>query len=212
LVVFGHLGSGKTWLAQTLFGAKKPYRARIGGEERRIASTRQAARFGIALVPEERGKQGIWKRQDVRTHLSLGFRWFISRSRETAYSRGIMEAFDIRPSDPSYPAGALSGGNQQKVAIAKWFLNTPKVAIFDEPMKGIDVAAKETVFRMIEDLAGQGASVVYLTSEPDDALRIADRIMVLSRNRIAAELEGAEATAGKLFQAAEEEELDVGNA
>ncbi len=212
VAVFGHLGSGKTWLARALFGAEKQaYRARIDGNERTIAGTRQAARLGIALVPEERGKQGIWKREDIRGHLSLGFRGLILKRREVVFSKQIIEAFDIKPASPDYKVGALSGGNQQKVAIAKWSSRTPKVAIFDEPMKGIDVAAKETIFRIIEDWAAKGVSVLYMTAEPDDALRIADRILVLSRNRITAELTAAEATAARLFAAAEEEESRVGN-
>ncbi len=212
VVVFGHLGSGKTWLARSLFGAAKPsYRARIDGVEYTIASTRQAARRGIVLVPEERGKQGIWKREDIRDHLSLGFRGFILKRRETAYSERIIKAFDIRPASPGYKVGALSGGNQQKVAIAKWATGTPKVAIFDEPMKGIDAAAKETIFRKIEEWAASGVSVLYMTAEPDDALRIADRILVLSRNRFTAEFTAAEATPARLFEAAEEEARLVGN-
>lgn len=211
VAVFGHLGSGKTSLARTLFGAGKPIRAWISGVEHRIRSTRHAAGLGIAYVPEERGKQGIWKRYDIRSHLSLAFQGLISRKREMGYSNRLIGEFDIRPGVAAYKVGALSGGNQQKVAIAKWFSRAPKLAIFDEPMKGIDVVAKETIFQAIEKLAEEGASVLYLTAEPDDALRIADRVVVLSRGRIAAEWPATEATASKLFQAAEEEEQGDGN-
>ena len=212
VAVFGHIGSGKSWLARTLFGASgQPCRVRIDGLERTITGTRQAARLGIALVPEERRRQGIWGREDIRAHLALGFRGWILKRRETEYSRGIIQAFDIRPPDPGYRVGALSGGNQQKVAIAKWAARHPKVAIFDEPMKGIDPAAKETIFRAIEEWAARGVSVLYFTAEPDDALRIADRILVLSRRRITAELRASEATAAQLFRAAEEEGRRVGN-
>ena len=212
VAVFGHIGSGKSWLARTLFGASgQPCRVRIDGTERTITGTRQAARLGIALVPEERRRQGIWRREDIRAHLALGFRGWMLKRRETEFSHRIMQAFDIRPAVPGYKVGALSGGNQQKVAIAKWVARNPKVAIFDEPMKGIDPAAKETIFRAIEEWAARGVAVLYLTAEPDDALRIADRILVLSRRRITAELQASEATAARLFQAAEEGERRIGN-
>jgi simple sugar transport system ATP-binding protein len=210
VVGFGLLGSGKTRLARALFGASKPYRALICGNERLIRGTRGAARQGLAFVPEERGKQGIWKRYDIRTHLALSFRGWIFKSREIAYARELIGAFAISPAIPSYKAGALSGGNQQKVAIAKWFARKPVLAIFDEPMKGIDVAAKETIFRMIESLADQGASILYLTAEPDDALRIADRIFVLSRRRIVAWMSSDKATAEMLLSVAERGEQPSG--
>ncbi|NGQ93582.1 sugar ABC transporter ATP-binding protein [Brevibacillus sp. SYP-B805] len=210
VVVFGLLGSGKTTLAETLFGVHRAYQPIIKGTERLINGTRSAVRNGIVLIPEERGKQGIWKRHDIRTHLALSFKGWISKRKETAYSREAIEWFTIRPASPSYKVGALSGGNQQKVAIAKWFAADPDVVIFDEPMKGIDVLAKETIFQMIESLAEQKKSILYLTAEPDDALRIADRIVILSRGRIIHQLQASEANAERLLRLAEMEENAYG--
>ncbi|XID94748.1 sugar ABC transporter ATP-binding protein [Paenibacillaceae bacterium WGS1546] len=202
-VFFGLLGSGKTRLAKALFGLLGGYRAELDGKEERIRGSRDAVRLGLAFVPEERRTQGIWTKFDIRAHLSLANRGWISRKRELASAIQAMDAFRIRPAEPGYLVGALSGGNQQKVAIAKWFGGTPRLAILDEPMKGIDVSAKETIFNTIEELAEQGTSVLLLTAEPDDALRVADRIYVMRRGRIVETLNADESTAERLLSAAE---------
>ncbi|USB33713.1 sugar ABC transporter ATP-binding protein [Paenibacillus sp. YPG26] len=205
LTVFGLLGSGKTELAEKLFGVRGSYKAGLMGEERRIGSTSEAVSNGIAFVPEERGRHGIWKREDIRTHLALSFRGLISKSRELRYSRDLIASFTIRPSSPSHLAGQLSGGNQQKVAIAKWFAAKRDLVIFDEPMKGIDVAAREAIFQMIESLANQGTSILYFTAEPDEALRISDRILILADRQIQGEYDPFDTTMDELLLAADKE-------
>ncbi|WP_237690861.1 sugar ABC transporter ATP-binding protein [Paenibacillus caui] len=211
VTVFGLLGSGKTSLAETLFGLRRPYQAQVKGTTRRIGSSLQAVKAGLAFIPEERGRQGIWKKEDIRTHLALSFQGWISKRKETDYSRNLISSFAIRPESPEYKVGRLSGGNQQKVAIAKWFAQGRELALFDEPMKGIDVAAKETIFQMIESLAEQGTSVLYLTAEPDEALRISDRIVILSGGEIVEEREAHELTLEELLLAADKEVEFVGN-
>ncbi|RUT31668.1 sugar ABC transporter ATP-binding protein [Paenibacillus zeisoli] len=209
LTVFGLLGSGKTEFAEKLFGVRGSYRAIIKGEEQRIGSTSEAVRRGIAFVPEERGRHGIWKREDIRTHLALSFKGLISKSRELKYSRDLIASFTIRPNSPSHLAGKLSGGNQQKVAIAKWFAAKRELAIFDEPMKGIDVAAREAIFQMIESLADQGTSILYFTAEPDEALRISDRILILADGQIQEEFDPFDITMDELLLAADKEAKTV---
>jgi len=203
VAVFGLLGSGKTELAEKLFGANGSYQPAIGGQKRSIGSPSQAVKSGIAFIPEERGKHGVWKPYDIRSHLSLPFKGLISRKKENAFSSELIDLFTIQPQDPSYLVGSLSGGNQQKVAIAKWFGNKPTVMIFDEPMKGIDVSAKETIFQRIEAFASEGTSVLYFTAEPDEAIRIADRILVLSQGEIVQEVSPAEASLEQLLILAE---------
>ncbi|MNM68929.1 Galactose/methyl galactoside import ATP-binding protein MglA [compost metagenome] len=205
LTIFGLLGSGKTEFAEKLFGVRGSYKAIIKGEESRIRSTSEAVSRGIAFIPEERGRHGIWKREDIRTHLALSFRGLISKSRELKYSRSLISSFTIRPDSPSHLAGKLSGGNQQKVAIAKWFAAKRELAIFDEPMKGIDVAAREAIFQMIESLADQGTSILYFTAEPDEALRISDRILILADGQIKGEYDPASITMDELLLAADKE-------
>ena len=203
VVVFGLLGSGKTHFAETLFGVHGQYEPVIHGVKRKIKSPQQAVKSGIAFIPEERGKQGIWKQYDIRSHLSLSFKGLIAKQKELAYSHQLIDLFAIQPQAPGYEVGSLSGGNQQKVAIAKWFGNKPRLLIFDEPMKGIDVAAKETIFQRIESFAEEGASVLYFTAEPDEALRIADRILVFSQGEIIAEVDPAQVGLEQLLDLAE---------
>ncbi len=184
VVVFGQLGTGKSRLARTLFGLGRPYRAEIGGRQVRVATPPQAARLGIGLVPEERRRDGLWLDQSVRTHLVLGLRGLVRPRAEAARARVLVDTYDVEPPAPDRLVGRLSGGNQQKVSVAKWDGAARGLLVLDEPMKGIDVAAKEALFRSVERAADAGAGVLYLTAEPDDALRIADRVVVLDRSGV----------------------------
>lgn len=195
VVVYGPLGSGKTRLARTLFGLQGPYRAEFSGVERTVKSPVDARKIGLALVPEERRNQGIWLDETVQTHVALGFRGFIRARRERAHAQEMITRYEIQPPRPEQLLLRMSGGNQQKVAIAKWAsVEGRQLVILDEPMKGVDVAAKEALFRAIEQLAAGGAGVLYLTQEPDDALRIADRIVVLGREGVVLDRPAAELT------------------
>lgn len=183
IAVYGPLGSGKTALARTLFGLRRSYEGEIAGVSRRIRTAVDARRAGLALVPEERRTQGIWLDEHVRTHFALGFRGILRTKREREHAREVIDRYDVQPPRDTQLLRRMSGGNQQKVAIAKWTSFAGReVLILDEPMKGVDVAAKEAIFRSIEELAEAGVGVLYLTQEPDDALRIADRVLVLGRD------------------------------
>lgn len=184
VAVFGLLGAGKSSLAERLFGLHGPYRARLGGRDVRIASPAAAAAHGLGLVPEERRRHGLWLEESVRTHLSLGLRGLVRPAREDRRARDLIAEYDVQPPAPAQLVRRLSGGNQQKVAVAKWS-GDRRLLILDEPMKGVDVAAKEAIFRAVERLADAGTSVLYLTAEPDDALRIADRVVALTQAGVA---------------------------
>jgi simple sugar transport system ATP-binding protein len=184
VVVFGPLGTGKSTLARTLFGLARPYRAQVDGRTVRVARPEHAARLGIGLVPEERRRDGRWLDESVRTHLALSRRGLVRRRAEDARARTLVAAYDVQPPTPAQLVRRLSGGNQQKVAVAKWDGAASRLLVLDEPMKGVDVAAKEALFRAVERAADAGAGVVYLTAEPEDALRIADRVVVLDRTGV----------------------------
>lgn len=180
--VFGPLGSGKTTLGEGLFGLRGEYRGMIAGRSVRVHSPVAARRAGIALIPEERRTQALWLDESVGTHFSLGFRGLIRRRRERARAAELIASYRVEPPMTAQRVRRLSGGNQQKVAIGKWDgLGPHHLVILDEPMKGVDVAAREAIFASIEALADAGAAVLYLTQEPDEALRIADRVLVLGR-------------------------------
>lgn len=185
-VGYGPLGSGKTTLGETLFGLRSPYTARICGRDRRIRNARQARAAAIALVPEERRSQALWLDESVGTHFSLGFRGLIRRRRERAHAQRVVAEYHVEPARIEQRVRRLSGGNQQKVAIGKWEgMGAHRVFILDEPMKGVDVAAREAILGSIVSVAERGSAVLYLTQEPDEALRIADRLIVLGRRGIA---------------------------
>ncbi|HEY0217986.1 MAG TPA: ATP-binding cassette domain-containing protein, partial [Cellulomonas sp.] len=207
VVVFGPLGTGKTTLARTLFGLGRPYRARVAGRQVRVAHPEQAARLGIGLVPEERRRDGLWLEESVRTHLALGLRGLVRPRAEDARARHLVVDYDVQPPVPAQLVRRLSGGNQQKVAVAKWDGSARRLLVLDEPMKGVDVAAKEALFRSVERAADAGAGVLFLTAEPEDALRIADRVVVLDRTGVALDRPAAGLEPVDLMLAAEKAEI-----
>ncbi|UJP40428.1 sugar ABC transporter ATP-binding protein [Cellulomonas palmilytica] len=205
VAVFGLLGAGKSSLAERLLGLHGAYRASVDGHERRIGSPPAAVAAGIALVPEERRRHGLWLDESVATHLSLGLRGLVRPRAEERRAAALVAEYDVQPASTRPVTRRLSGGNQQKVSVAKW-AGERRLLVLDEPMKGVDVAAKEAIFQAVERSADAGAGVLYLTAEPDDALRIADRVVVLTRTGVVADLPAADATPLDLMLAVETSE------
>lgn len=191
VAVFGLLGTGKTSLAERLFGLRGRAKVRVDGREVRLSSPSAAAAAGIGLVPEERRSQGLWLDENVGTHFALGFGGLVRKRREKAHAVDTIDKYAVSPPRPQAVVRRLSGGNQQKVAIGKWDSRPLRVLIFDEPMKGVDVGAQEAIFQAIERAAADGVGIVYLTSEPDEALRIADRVITLAGGRVVSDLPAA---------------------
>jgi len=201
LGIAGLVGAGRTEVARTLFGAEPCETGTISldGKKLDIRTPKDAIDAGIVLVPEDRKHEGLHLGQSVSENI-------VSASRKSVTTLGTLRPKKIaaavkRMADslqlkgqPEQPASTLSGGNQQKVVIAKWLLTNPRVVIFDEPTRGIDVGAKEAVYQLIEDLAQRGASVIVISSELPEVLGMSHRIVVLSRGRLTGTLARAEAT------------------
>jgi simple sugar transport system ATP-binding protein len=195
LGIAGLVGAGKTELLRLLFGADQldAGEVRVAGRAVRLRQPRDAVAQGIFMVPEERRTQGLFVDRSVRENITLPFlgafapfAW-ISRRRETAHSAAIMGRVRLQPPDPERLVATLSGGNQQKVVVGKWLGRTPQVMLFDEPTQGIDVQAKQEIYRLVQQIKHE-AAVIYASSEIDEVLALADRTLVLRDGRIVAEL------------------------
>jgi len=206
----GLVGAGRTELARCLFGAD-PYDAGevlIDGQPARIRSPREAVRRGLGLVPEDRKLQALILRMAVRENITLpvldrfGSPIFPSRARERALAGGFIESMRIRTPSAEQRVGALSGGNQQKVVIARWLATNPKVLILDEPTRGIDVGAKAEVHALIARLAEDGVAILMISSELPEILGMSHRVLVMREGRIVADLPRVEATEEGIMAAA----------
>jgi galactofuranose transport system ATP-binding protein len=192
----GLLGSGRTELARLLFGADKADVGEISvdGRTLRIHGPRSAIDAGIAYASEDRKADGVVGDLTVRDNLVLALqarrlRRIPRKIQDELVARWI-ELLDIRPADPDVLLGNLSGGNQQKVLLARWLVTEPKVIILDEPTRGIDVGAKAQIQALVADLAANGMAVIYISAELEEVARLADRVLVLRDRRPVAELTG----------------------
>ncbi len=192
----GLVGAGRTELCRALFGIDVIDAGRIivRGREARIRSPRDAVRAGLALIPEDRQRTGLATGLPVSYNLTSANLHAVSRfgvingSAERRSADQFIERLRIRAESPRQLAGKLSGGNQQKVVIAKWLFRQARVFLFDEPTRGIDVGAKVEVFEVMDELARAGAAILMVSSEMPELLNVADRILVMRQGRIAGEL------------------------
>lgn len=189
---YGLVGAGRSEFMQALFGITRPSRGaiRIDGEIAVIRTPAEAVERGIVYVPEERGKQGVVADLPIFQNISLPSLGRTSRSglvrlaEEFALSREYATRLDLRASSLSQTAGTLSGGNQQKVVIAKWLATKPKVIILDEPTKGIDIGSKAAVHAFMNELVASGLAVIMVSSELPEVMGMSDRIVVMREGRI----------------------------
>jgi ABC-type sugar transport system ATPase subunit len=192
----GLVGSGRSELWRAIFGADPRAGGTIlvNGQEREIRSPADAIAAGLALVPEDRKDQGLILEFAVRENISLaGLRrhaaaGIVNRARENADTGQYVQALDIRTPSWEQKARNLSGGNQQKVVLAKWLSLNPRVLILDEPTRGIDVGAKAFIHARIAELASQGMAIALISSELEEIIAMSDRVIVLSEGRVAGEL------------------------
>ena len=203
LGIAGLVGSGRTELAQTLFGITpaKSGTIRLNGQDLRIGSPRAARDAGIAYVPEDRGHQGLVKPMTIRENISMAVldrispAGFVRRAHEAQLARRGFDRLGVRAAGIEQPVGQLSGGNQQKVVIAKWLETGPSVLILDEPTRGIDVGAKSEIHRLMGEMVSRGLSIIMISSELPEVLAMSDRILVIAEGRITATLTRDQATA-----------------
>jgi simple sugar transport system ATP-binding protein len=194
----GLLGSGRTEFARLLFGADRPTSGQlsIDGKPARLRSPRAAIARGFGFTSENRKSEGVIGELSVRDNLVLalqarrGFARPLSAKAKHRLVRNYMEALDIRPRDPETLIKNLSGGNQQKVLLARWLITQPALLILDEPTRGIDVGAKAQIQKLVSDLAADGMAVLFISAELDEVARISDRIAVLRDGRNIAQIDG----------------------
>ena len=203
LGVAGLVGAGRTEMARAVFGAD-PFdsgRVFVDGRQVRIRSPRDAIRHGIGLVPEDRKQQALFLALAVRINLSMAShqriaRWgvFMDETAERAMVEEYRKRLNIRMASPEQLIASLSGGNQQKVTLARWLALRPKVLIVDEPTRGIDIVAKVEVHNLLFEMARSGIAVVAISSELPEVLAISDRIITMREGRISGEIKGEGAT------------------
>lgn len=195
----GLMGSGRTELLQTLFGIIPIIAGKIivKGKVARLRTPRDAIRLGIALIPEDRHKQGLVLNHSIHSNLLLPLlhhQLFINHKAGNATVNSAMASYSIHPALPEVLTRILSGGNQQKVVIAKWLETAPDILLFDEPMAGIDVGVKEEITQRVFQFARAGKGILLTSSEPAELLDMCERILILKDGRIAAEVHRDEIT------------------
>ena len=218
LGVTGLLGDGRSTLFQTVFGADRCISGRmfLRGEEVKVTSTEQALQLGIGYVPRNRKENGIIKDMNVLENASVvswplfAKRGVVDRERHEEIFRGQQQELDIVLQSFSDAINTLSGGNQQKVVLAKWLAADPKLLILDNPTQGVDVGAKEEIYGTILKLAEQGMAIVVLSSEAQEIIRICDRALVMYHGEIQGEVSGSAMTEHDIMRLATGGVLDAG--
>jgi galactofuranose transport system ATP-binding protein len=192
----GLLGSGRTEAARLLFGADRSDSGSFlaDGERVSIRNPRAATAHGVAFCPENRRTEGLIEDLTVRENIVLALQasrgWTrpIPRKRQDELVAHWIKALDIRTSDAEQPVRTLSGGNQQKVLLARWLITQPKLLILDEPTRGIDVGAKTEIQRLVLSLCDDGMAVLFVSAEIEEVLRLSDKVAVLRDRQVVAEL------------------------
>jgi ribose transport system ATP-binding protein len=206
----GLVGAGRTEVVRAITGADRLDSGRIfvKGEEMRIRSPRDSIKAGIAFLTEDRKGQGLILIQHIEFNSTLvnlknySGKFFLKLSHARAVAEQMVEELRTRTPSVDMPAGNLSGGNQQKVVIAKWLLTKSQIFIIDEPTRGIDVGAKVEVYNLINQLVGNGAAVIMISSEMDECIGMSDRIIVMHEGTITDELSGSRITDENIMYAA----------
>jgi len=211
--IFGLVGSGRTELLESLVGLR-PFSSGaliVDGQPRQFRSPREAARAGVVLVPEERQRQGLFFNLDLRDNIALpaaeAAGTLVIRSSERETAAAILRRWRIAAPSTEVTPDVLSGGNQQKVVVAKWLALNPHVLLLDEPTKGVDVGAKQEIHGIVRELADAGAACLVVSSDLPELLAIADRILVMRQGRLRGEVAGASADEEGIMRLAATDEI-----
>lgn len=211
LGIAGLMGAGRTEILDAIFGLFPKYvsgKIFIESTEINIRSVNDAIAAGIALVPEDRKLQGLILEMDVLKNSSLASLdkvtrfGFVNKKKEAELCREFIKKMNIQVSSQKMEVQKLSGGNQQKIVIAKWLATDPKILLLDEPTRGIDVGAKAEIYMLINELAAKGMGIIMVSSELMEILAISDKILVLSESKLTAELNREDASEERIMKAA----------
>lgn len=204
----GLMGAGRTEVARAIFGADPIDSGEIyiQGKKVQIKSPLDAVKYGVGYLSEDRKRYGLALGMDVETNVVLAsfkkflrsFGW-VQESKTRSTAEHFVKALAIKTPSLQQQVKNLSGGNQQKVVIGKWLTADTDILIFDEPTRGIDVGAKSEIYHLLNDLARQGKSIIMISSELPEILRMSHRIVVMCEGRITGELDSAEATQEKIM-------------
>jgi ribose transport system ATP-binding protein len=192
----GLVGAGRTELLRAVFGIEPALdgTVKVGGRQCRTGTPGEAMQAGLALVPEDRKADGLLLEESVRTNtvlaslkrLARGI--FTSRAREQDLARTMIDRLDVQPPGDTTVVGGLSGGNQQKVVLGRWLARDPEVLLLDEPTRGVDIGAKDEIYRLMDRSVRKGRAVLFASSEMEELISLADRICVMHEGRISGEL------------------------
>jgi L-arabinose transport system ATP-binding protein len=213
----GLVGAGRTELAKVVFGElpRSGGRIIVDGREVNITSPTSAIRHGIGLAPEDRKREGLILIRSVIENASLAILrkltrfGFVNRGLERRIGSEFVRRLAVKTPSLDQEVGKLSGGNQQKVVLARWLAAKPKLLILDEPTRGIDVGAKAEIYRLIDELANEGLGIMFISSELPEILGMSDRIYVMQNGRITGELQAREATEEKVLALAMVDHLAI---
>lgn len=196
LGIYGLQGSGRTELAEALFGLSPADQGEIllSGERITVRSTQRATQLGFAMIPEDRRRTGLFLNMDIKDNIGvvkapqLARRGFLSPASFAMIASPLVNRLNIRASALSQRVGNLSGGNQQKVVVARWLAVRPQILIVDEMTRGIDVGAKQEMYKIIQDLRREGISVIFISSELPEIVGLCDRVLVMYKGKVVGEV------------------------
>ena len=211
LGITGLVGAGRSELFQTIFGILKADSGKIilEGEEINLNSPWTALKKGIGYIPESRQTQGLVLEKKVSENITLPLLknftnklGIINTKKQSSLVHDLIDKLDVRPKDENLTASQLSGGNQQKVVIAKWIATNPKILIVDEPTNGVDIGAKADIHKILRELAKNGTSIIVISSELPEILSISDRILVMRKGCISGEFKNSNLTQEAIMEKA----------
>jgi len=211
LGVMGAIGAGKTEMAHLLFGLRQLDKgsALVNGERVSMKSSGEAIRLGITLVPEDRKREGLIQTISVADNIALPilrsntkFAGLINRNALINIAKDYVGQLTIKLDSIEQPVSSLSGGNQQKVVLAKWLATKGTVLILDEPTQGIDVGAKRMIYSLLRELSETGLSILFISSDADEVLGVSDRVVVMRRGRTVAEVDPSKTSSNELLDIA----------